>query len=155
MLSLCVRRGGDPFLRADHFVHRGTAEKDEVCQEPNLAPGGGTCRSFVVFLNPAMLRSSATVTLSCTSGRRAGDRVRRLQTDFLIVSSVYFAQATDATNFSERVNGTSSEMASAFQSDSATTLGVHLSAIVAAVELTATDDASACVSNNSEVVCWY
>ena len=131
-----------------------TAEdQDELCQETNLAPGGGTYRSFVLaFIVPAGLQGSTTVTLSCTSGRRAGNRVRRLQTEFSLVSLTSFTNAEDAATLSERVNSTSSEMASAFQNRCAVALGTRVTATVGDVELTVTDEASACASRRPELL---
>ena len=62
-------------------------EKEELCKETNLSPGGGTYQSFILtFVTPATLRGSASVTLSCTSRRLASHPVRSLQADFLLVS---------------------------------------------------------------------
>ena len=118
--------------------------KDEMCTEENRATGGATYRSWVYGLHTAGVStsSSATVSLSCTSRRLAENHIRRLQTGFVLVSSASFSDAVDATVFSDDVTQAALDIASEFESQVATTLGVAADATVLDVEVTvASDDA--------------
>lgn len=114
-----------------------TAEgQDTICNETSLATGGGTHRSVAYSLNAAGVSTgSSSVTLSCSNRRLATNRMRSLQTDFSLVSSASFADVDDATLFSERVTGSSSDIASELEGQVAQILDVDVNVTVTDVEL--------------------
>merc|ERR1719374_142144 len=98
--------------------------KAEICQENNLATGGGTHQSFVlaVGLGRGMPTTGVAFALSCPS-RRLGSK----HTIFLVESAATVADA-DVDSFAESVRNSSSDIAQEFESQLATTLGVEASA---------------------------
>ena len=128
-----------------------TAEgKEKMCHKTNLAQSGATFQSFVHALYTAgVATSSATFTLSCTDRRLASNNTRRLQDEFKLAASARFADEKTASTFSEKVTELSPGIASEFESQVSTSIGVNITAAISFLELTVESEdstASACRS---------
>ena len=119
----------------------------KICNETNLVMGGGTLQSVVDALDTVGVSSGgASLTLLCTTRRLASNRIRRLQTDFSLVSSARFTDLLNASTFAESVQVFSSDIALTLESVISTTLRVDANVTVTAVKLTelTVDAASGC-----------
>ena len=126
-----------------------TAEgKEKMCHKTNLALSGATFQSFVDALYAAgVATSSATFTLSCTHRRLASNNTRRLQDEFKLAAR--FTDEETASTVSEKVTELSPGIASEFESQVSTSIGVNITATISFLELTVESEdstASACRS---------
>ena len=118
--------------------------RDEVCKEDTLGTGCGVYRSYVWALHGAGVGSrGAGIALSCTSRRLASNHVRRLQTDFVMMSTESFSNAGDAIAVSN--------ISLVFETQVASVLGVDVVATISRVEVLASDEAVSSCHQHEQV----